>query len=288
MSVPGGECRIRVGTSGYSYNEWVDAGFYPPGTPGGKMLPFYAGVFGITELNYTWYQMPKPEPIERMLKAAGGDFMFSVKLTRTMTHEVDPAGWPGQVKRFRDGVAPLVQAGRLAAVLVQLPPFFDRSNPNRRYLADLLEALAPLPLAVEFRHDSWKLDRVFQGFAARGVTLASVDAPRLPGLFPALDILTNPDFFYVRFHGRNAAGWRTGNMQNQFDYNYAEAELVQWVEQRILPMASRARAGFVFFNNHVRAQAPANARTMMRLLTDAGLLLAGGGMKADIFGSEGS
>ena len=52
-------CRLLVGTSGYSYGEWVDAGFYPPGTKSGKMLPVYARTFPITELNYTWYQMPK-------------------------------------------------------------------------------------------------------------------------------------------------------------------------------------------------------------------------------------
>ena len=24
-------CRLLVGTSGYSYTEWIEAGFYPPG-----------------------------------------------------------------------------------------------------------------------------------------------------------------------------------------------------------------------------------------------------------------
>ena len=46
---------IRVGTSGYSYAEWSDGGFYPPGTRAGGMLPFYAGMFPVTELNYIWY-----------------------------------------------------------------------------------------------------------------------------------------------------------------------------------------------------------------------------------------
>jgi hypothetical protein len=29
---------IMVGTSGYAYNEWVEAGFYPPGTGTARML----------------------------------------------------------------------------------------------------------------------------------------------------------------------------------------------------------------------------------------------------------
>ena len=56
-------CRLFVGTSGYSYTEWGDAGFYPSGTKSGKMLPLYARHFPVTELNYTWYQMPRAEAI---------------------------------------------------------------------------------------------------------------------------------------------------------------------------------------------------------------------------------
>ena len=46
-------CRLRVGTSGYSYTEWINAGFYPPGTRSGQMLPLYAQTFPVTELNFT-------------------------------------------------------------------------------------------------------------------------------------------------------------------------------------------------------------------------------------------
>ncbi|MFH1993344.1 MAG: DUF72 domain-containing protein [Pseudomonadota bacterium] len=100
----------------------------------------------------------------------------------------------------------------------------------------------------------------------------AIDAPNLPGLFPALDVVTNPDLFYVRFHGRNAKGWRSGNMQLQFDYSYSDDELRQWVETKIEPMSTRARRGVLFFNNHVRAQAPENAQRMTRLLKEHGLL----------------
>ncbi len=264
-------CRLRVGTSGYSYTEWMEAGFYPPGTRTGGMLPYYAGIFSITELNYTWYQMPKPEPIERMRRLVGPEFFFAAKLTRTMTHEIDPDDWAGQVTRYRDGIAPLVQAGQLAAILIQLPPSFDRSPKNRRYLAALLDKLDGLPLAVEFRHKSWAVDRVFDELSRRGVTLAAVDGPKLPGLFPPLDVVTNPQFFYIRFHGRNAGGWRTGNMQKQFDYDYTEAELKEWINPRIAGMARQADTGLIFFNNHVRGQAANNAQMMMRLLREAGL-----------------
>jgi uncharacterized protein YecE (DUF72 family) len=55
-------------------------------------------------------------------------------------------------------------------------------------------------------------------------------------------------------------------MQKQFDYDYRDDELREWADGRIPRMAVRAARGVVFFNNHVRAQAPRNAAQLMRLL----------------------
>jgi uncharacterized protein YecE (DUF72 family) len=260
--------RILVGTSGYAYSEWVDAGFYPPGTGTAGMLAHYAGIFSASEINYTWYQMPRAPAMDRMRRRVPEGFRFAAKLTRTLTHEVDPTGWVAQADRYREGISPLVQSGQLLAVLVQLPPFFRRNPQNRSYLARLLDALAGLPLAVEFRHRSWATDRVFAGLQARRVALACVDAPELKDLFPPMAVVTCPDLFYIRFHGRNAVGWRSGSMQKQFDYDYSDEELARWSRTRIPEMASQAKAGVIFFNNHVRGQAPKNARMLMAQLAE--------------------
>ena len=265
-------CRLLVGTSGYSYAEWTDAGFYPPATKSGAMLPLYAQHFPITELNFTWYQMPKVHMLERMHRQAPAGFRFAAKLTRTLTHEIDPDQWRGQATQYRDGIAPLLQACKLAAVLLQFPPSFVRAPQSRHYLAALLDELDGLPLAVEFRHASWATDRVFAGLERHRTTLVTVDEPELPGLFPRLDVVTNPDLFYIRFHGRNAKGWRSGNMQKQFDYDYGEDELRRWTDDRIAKMARHANNGVIFFNNHVRAQAPRNAVRLINLLIQRGLM----------------
>jgi len=271
MKEPPPTCQLKVGTSGYSYEEWLND-FYPVNTPAQQMLPYYAQTFSLTELNYTWYVMPRAYAIERMLNLVSPDFKFAAKLTRAMTHEIDPKQWRGQVNLYKEGIAPLTQARQLAAVLIQFPQSFNRSDGNRRYLAALLDQLQYLPLAVEFRSASWAVDKVFDGLAQRGITLVAVDEPDLPGLFPPLDVVTNPEFFYIRFHGRNAAGWRSGNMQIQFNYDYSDAELSDWVDKRIMNMANQAKAGYMLFNNHVRGQAPKNAQSMVRLLEQAGLV----------------
>jgi uncharacterized protein YecE (DUF72 family) len=268
------DCPLFVGTSGYSYTEWVEAGFYPQGTPSARMLSLYARQFPAAELNYTWYQMPKAEAVERQRSRVPPDFLFAAKLTRTLTHEIDPKTWKKDAASYRDGIAPLFQAGQLAAVLVQLPPSFARTSENRKYLAALMAELEGFPLAVEFRHRSWADPKVFVELKKRRVALVNVDAPDLPGLFPASGEVTHAELFYVRFHGRNAKGWRAGKMHLQFDYSYRDDELHDWIENRIVPMTEKARRGFLFFNNHVRAQAPENAKRLIRLFKEHGLSTA--------------
>ena len=264
-------CRLYIGTSGYSFPEWIQAGFYPSATANKDMLGYYSHQFGAIEINYTWYRMPRAEAMERMLSRVPPGFVFTAKLTRTMTHEIDPKNWRGQVNSYRLGVAPLVQARRLLAVLVQLGPAFQRTKENRLHLARLLDELEGLQVAVEFRHRSWTDDKVFAELEKRRVTLVAVDVPDLPHLFPTQAIVTNPELFYVRFHGRNAPGWRSGNMQKQFDYDYSHEELQPWSERLIPKMAERTSAGAIFFNNHVRGQAPRNAMLLAEQLSRPGL-----------------
>jgi uncharacterized protein YecE (DUF72 family) len=261
-----------VGTSGYSYPEWVRAGIYPPGTKTGQMLPLYAREFPITELNYTWYQMPRAPAIDRQRALAPGGFRFCAKLTRTLTHEVDETTWRAEAASYRAGIAPLVESRQLLAILLQFAPRFDRSLGHRAYLAELLAELQGLPLAVEFRNASWADDKVFSELEQRRVTLVTVDEPELPGLFPSLDVVTNPDFFYVRFHGRNASGWRSGRMAAQFDYDYSDDEMTSFIDGKLQRLLTRGRAGALFFNNHIRGQAPRNAKRLVELLRKTGVI----------------
>ncbi|MCF8113786.1 MAG: DUF72 domain-containing protein [Desulfotignum sp.] len=69
-------CPLFIGTSGYSYAEWIDAGFYPEGIHSANMLDTYTTMFSTTELNYTWYQMPKAPAIERLCNKVPDHFML--------------------------------------------------------------------------------------------------------------------------------------------------------------------------------------------------------------------
>ena len=56
---------------------------------------------------------------------------------------------------FRDAVQPAVEAGKLQSVLFQYPPWFDCTRENVTSLRWAKEAMGDLPVALEFRHQSW-------------------------------------------------------------------------------------------------------------------------------------
>ena len=107
-------------------------------------------------------------------------------------------------------------------------------------------------------------------FRDRGVTLASVDVPDIPGLPPSVDLVTSP-LAYVRLHGRNGETWWGSDAATRYDYCYNDAELRAWVE-RIEAMTSKTSRILVYFNNHWKGQAPQNAGTLKEMLRGKELL----------------
>ncbi len=263
--------RIYVGTGGYAYAEWRETGFYPPDMPAEKMLSFYARRFPITELNSTWYQMPQPEMMEALIEQTPAGFLFAVKGHNSLIQPPDGKTISSLTAAFRYGLAPLIQARRLAAVLLPFPGIFDRTLSHRRQLTSLLGHLSELPLAVELRHPSWAVDKVFSEMEKRRVTLVIPDPPDngQTRIFPT-HAAGHRDFFYVRFHGREGDR-RPKNGTLAAVQEYGRQELEEWTEKRLAEMIRYARRGFVFFTNHLHGQAVRNAADMAYLASRYGL-----------------
>ncbi|MBN1347530.1 MAG: DUF72 domain-containing protein [Phycisphaerae bacterium] len=257
------KCDILIGTSGYSYRDWVGP-IYPEGTPQSEYLRLYTQMFPTVELNFSFYRQPEPAMLERMLQTSQGKLGFAVKAFREMTHEVSPDRFQAVADQFRHGIRPLEQAGKLEAVLLQFPYSFHYTRDNREYLARLTDRLAGLPLAVEFRNSEWFHRRVFDGLRKFNLSLVSVDEPRLPKLPPPVEEVTAP-LAYVRMHGRNAEKWWDGDNQSRYDYLYNDDELHEWLG-RLAAMAEKASRMLVFFNNHWRGQAAQNAKRLMEMI----------------------
>ena len=254
--------RIRIGTCGYSYKEWVGP-VYPEGSKGEEFLSLYAGRFRTVELDYTYYQMPKAEQLRRM--AAEAPLLgFAVKAHQSLTHKVDNAKWQEEAKAYMEAMEPLREAGRLEAVLLQFPYSFHYEAENRRYLGKILSALAGIQAAVEFRNADWLNNRVIDGLKERGAALVGLDMPELKGLPPKMDVATAP-LAYFRLHGRNKETWWGSDGAARYDYLYSDAEL-EAIAERIKRILFTADRILVYFNNHRRGQAVKNAEKLEELL----------------------
>ncbi|MBN1672436.1 MAG: DUF72 domain-containing protein [Kiritimatiellae bacterium] len=252
-----GACYI-VGTSGYSFADWVGA-FYPAGTRQNEMFTHYVAHFRTVEINYTFYRMPAARTLEALARKTPAGFDFWVKLNQKISHERERNLTPG----FLDSLRPLQEAGKLAGVLVQFPQRFHRTPPNRRFLADLAADLERVPTAVEFRHHSWNDERTLAGLRARNITLVVPDVPALPGLFRIGPVATTR-MGYLRLHSRDGEKWY-GNSTERYDYSYSDAELnailAEWAK-----LGKEVDRVYAFFNNCHGGQAARNAEAFRRIL----------------------
>ncbi|MCL2478384.1 MAG: DUF72 domain-containing protein [Treponema sp.] len=254
---------ILIGTCGYSYREWVGP-FYPPQTKQEDYLKFYADEFPTVELDNSYYRMPAAVQLQNMLDNSGPDFTIALKAVQTLTHTMEESKWKDDARIFMEAIEPLCKTGRLTAVLFQFPYSFHYTADNRKYLDSLLGEFSGIPSAVEFRNDEWLSGRVIEGLKKRNAAYVSTDLPDLKGLPPVLDVCTGP-FSYFRLHGRNNETWWGSDSRTRYDYLYSDQEL-EGTAERIRHMAGRADKLVVYFNNHTKAKAITNARSLRKIL----------------------
>ena len=168
----GGE--VRIGTSGFSYKEWV-GGFYPEKTPGPKMLEYYAARLPTVEINMTFRRLPRRELLEGWAAKTPAHFRFALKAPQRVTHFAKLKGAEDPMNYFIDTSGVLGE--RIGPTLFQLGPDFKRDTPR---LADFLAFLANrMPAAFEFRDKSWFDDSVLSALKDAGVALCIAESEKI-------------------------------------------------------------------------------------------------------------
>ncbi len=240
---------IFLGTSGYSYEDWIGP-FYQYGTKKPRMLEYYQNFFPATELNYTYYTMPRPSTLFQIRNKAPR-MMFSVKAHRSITHERKPLkqNW----RDFADSMMVLSDSDQLAALLFQFPYSFKCSSDNFAYLEEIIGYFDTFRIVLELRHASWYHKTTYDFARKRNITLCSVDAPKLPGLTNNA-IIHSRKLAYYRLHGRNSANWFSGDNSTRYDYSYGATEIDDIINN-ILSLIETADYVYLYANNHPRAQA---------------------------------
>ncbi len=228
---------VYIGTSGYFYWDWKGR-FYPEELKPSEWFDYYMRYFNTLEINSTFYRFPKSSTMKNWYKNSKEDFLFSVKVNKTVTH----------LKKFRetknildDFYSTVLEnlKEKLAAFLFQLPPSLKYSPQKLQQIIFQLDSR--FLNVLEFRHESWFNEDVYRKLSENRITLCCISAPRFNDVCEK-----TTDIIYVRFHGKD----------NWYRYKYKDEELKLWVD-RIVELSPKRV--FIYFNNTYRAYAVENA-----------------------------
>ena len=169
---------------------------------------------------------------------------------------------------MKSGLAALLEAGRLGALLAQFPYSFHNTAENRAYLVTVRERFPDYPLAIEVRHRSWQQPAVRQFLADHQSGLLQ-HRPTADIVFPGGNGLGERAVGLSRLHGRNRQNWfaKTDDAGARYDYLYTAQEMDE-LAARARKLTAQAGETYLIFNNHPRGQGVANALEMSERLTD--------------------
>ncbi len=296
---------VRCGTSSWADRSLVrDGDFYPRKTlSASARLAYYCSQLGVAEIATTYRFPPTPDLARQWVERTPPGFRFVVRAWSLLTgaptlpdslfadlqNEVRPevrhrrrlyashlneAAMDECWARFAHALRPLLDAGRLGAVVLQYPSWFTPKSETRAELAAARRRLADFDVAVELRSPKWfdgtVCDDTLEWLEANELAFVCTDGPSGgPRALPEV-VATTADVAIIRFQGRR----QQPDEPWTWPYRYSEEELAAWVP-RIASLADSTAEVHVVMDNNWRGDAVDNARTLARLLVAYGGKVAG-------------
>lgn len=272
--------RTYVGISGYIYPNWRGV-FYPDDLPARRELEYASRQFNSIELNGTFYSLKWPAVYNRWHDETPDDFLFAIKGSRFITHNLKLYGVEAALANFYgSGILALgkkagpflwqfpatygFDAGKVERFLAILPQdtsdaeIIAREHDYRLKRGAVVEARVPARYrhAFEIRHPSWFCAEFYELLRAYGAGLVLADTA---GKFPYEEEIT-ADFVYVRLHGSTQL----------YVSGYSDRELDDWAA-KIRQWARKGLDSYTYFDNDAKVFAPRDAAALAAKL---GRLLA--------------
>ncbi|MEU4638198.1 DUF72 domain-containing protein [Micromonospora chalcea] len=284
---------IKVGTASWTDRTLLDSGWYPDSadTPE-RRLSYYARQFPLVEVDATYYSPPAERTARLWAERTPAGFTFNVKAFSLLTghptrvsalykdlrpdtdkRNVYPDDLPAQAyeevwTRFLSALDPLVDAGKLGALLFQFPPWFTIKRDNKQYLLEVARRCAPLRPVFEFRHASWfdgdNAEETLGFLREHALPFVCVDMPQGHKSSVPPVLAATADLAMVRFHGHSDK-WTSKDIHEKFGYDYSKRELRDWVP-KLRELAGEAEQTHVLMNNCYRDYAQRNGRQLQALL----------------------
>ena len=290
--------RLLVGISSWTEPTLIKSGWYPPdANTAEERLRYYASRFPIAEIDSTFYAIPNEKTAHLWVERTPNDFVFNAKAYALLTqHPAPPSRLPKDLReklsdsksnvyfkdlsakdresvwdRFREGMQPLQDAGKLGAIVFQFPKWFLPSPGSYRFMEDLREWLPDFRIAIEFRQAAWlreeRRQRVLKFLKDHGFSYIVVDEPQgFASSVPPVVARTAP-LAMVRFHGHNRETWEKKGITTaeKFRYLYKPEELKPWAP-RLRELEKGAEEVHAVMNNCYSDYAVRNAEDLAGLL----------------------
>nr|WP_279391895.1 DUF72 domain-containing protein [Virgibacillus halodenitrificans] len=243
-------------------------------------LAEYSSHFPVVEVDTSFYAIQPIRNAEKWVKQTPENFRFVVKAYQGMTGhqrgEIPFETKEDMFKAYIESLVPYQNAGKLAMVLFQFPPWFDCRKENVNYLRYCKQRMGDIPIALEFRNQSWFADEFRQStldfMEKEGWIHSIADEPQAGDRsIPIVPVVTNSNKTLVRMHGRNVHGWNkpknadTNWRDVRYLYKYNQEELLEW-KQRIEKLTQESEDIIVLFNNNSGGDAAGNAKEFQGLM----------------------
>ena len=259
--------RIHLGTSSFTAAGWSGS-FYPKGLKHSEYLAFYSEHFGTVEIDSTFYACPSPSTVKGWAQKTPDDFIFSVKVPQTITHEKVLVDCDGEFEEFLQTMSILGE--KLRAMVLQFPYFNSELTPAQ-FLSRLDAFLKKVPsgfkFAVEIRNKQWMNDRLADLLREHKVALVLPDREWMPTpseLAEAFDPITT-DWTYIRWLGDRKGIEQITKTWDRTVVNQTN-KLINWVDY-CQQVQRRGVTIFAYANNHFGGHAPATVRQFRELWT---------------------
>jgi uncharacterized protein YecE (DUF72 family) len=181
------------------------------------------------EVNYTFRQLPTDRMLAGWLAATDARFRFSFKAPQRLTHFLRLRDCSDTLAALSRALVPVAAAGRMGAVLFQLPPNFKADVP--RLDSFLVEANSyGLRMAFEFRHSTWFCNEVYAILRHHAVALCVAESEDLE----TPDIVTAP-FTCYRFRKSGYSRAQLDVIENTLRRRSAEVETFAYFKHEDQP-----------------------------------------------------
>jgi uncharacterized protein YecE (DUF72 family) len=236
---------IRIGCAGWSLPSKM-AGLFPGE---GSHLERYSQVFPCVEINTSFYRSHQPKTYLRWAGSVPEAFRFSIKMPRTITHELRLRQCEVPLRGFFDEVASL--GDKLGCVLVQLPPSLALDEQDAAAFFSLLRDCSPVPVACEARHASWFTPLAGSLLAAAGVACVQAHPSPVAGV----ECPGDEGLLYIRLHGAP-----------DIYYSAYDDAFIKGVAAQVRLARKKNRDVWCIFDNTARGEAVPNALALMQML----------------------